>query len=81
MSVTEEIPTDPNPIPIKQFPNYYSNIMFNYNKLKAEYTLLESRTKAIDKSTTIADLPEHKTRNRYCNVKPCKYIKNVMNAP
>lgn len=46
--------------------------MLNYNLLKAEYTLLESKTKEIEKIITVADLPEHKAKNRYCNIKPCK---------
>lgn len=67
-----EISNTPNPIPVKEFPNYYSNLMLNYNQLKAEYTLLESKTRDIDKAITVADLPEHKGKNRYCNIKPCK---------
>lgn len=77
VSVIEE-PGVPRPVPVKEFAGYYSRLVFNYNELKAEFTMLENKTKEITKSVTIANLLEHKGKNRYCNIKPCKYTQFVL---
>lgn len=62
----------PSPIRIKKFAEHHVDITTHYNKLKAEYTLLSTKTSEIDFSTSVGELPENKSKNRYTNIMPCK---------
>lgn len=60
------------PIPISAFPKHCFDYKTNFNKLKAEYALIGSRSAEEAPTSYTAMLPHNKKKNRYTNILPCK---------
>ncbi|XP_031339313.1 tyrosine-protein phosphatase 10D-like isoform X2 [Photinus pyralis] len=64
----KSIPLSPIPISIKGFPQYYSELNGDAEKLKHEYMLLTSKSNEITLSNSVGVMAQNKKRNRYTNV-------------
>lgn len=64
----KSISLNPMPISIKSFPQYYSELSNDGDKLKQEYTLLINKSNEITLPCSHGMIPENKKKNRYTNV-------------
>lgn len=62
----------PTAIPIKNFSAHYDDLKQHINKLKQEFSLLETRSAENSLPVTVALLEDNKKKNRYINILPCK---------
>ena len=62
----------PTTVPIKDFPAHYDDLKQHINKLKQEFSLLETKSAENSLVVTVALLEDNKKKNRYINILPCK---------
>jgi hypothetical protein len=69
----------PQPVLLKKFPEYCTQMLDTPTRLGSEYQLLATLSADISEANSFANgqLPENRRKNRYINILPCKYAENL----